>query len=132
MYNEIKTENREYQVLLMLRCFQASSVLDYFSTAMWKSCNHLCDCTLLMHQQVQFLHVFASICIPVSGKLFVTRTSDYNLHFVQGCISVITLLQSSAFCALTKLRPRFKTSFPVCWKHVKLKVIIRYYFICHI
>lgn len=76
-------------------------------------------------------HVFASICVPVSEKN-ICDTSDYNLHFVQGCRLVIKSLQSYAFCALIKLRPIFMIIFPVYLKHVNLKVIILYCFICHI
>ena len=78
--------------------------------------------------------VVLCICINMctSFRKNICDTSDYNLHFVESCRLVITSLQSYAFCALIKLRPSFKIIFPVCWKHVNLKVIILYCFIRHI
>jgi len=132
MYSELKAENRKYQILLMQWCFLDSSVLDQFSLAMWKYCN--CLFIRLYFSNAPTHAVVSCICINMctSFRKNICDTSDYNLHFVEGCGLVITSLQSYAFCALIKLRPSFKIIFPVCWKHVNLKVIILYSFICHI
>lgn len=131
MYSAMKTENRKYQVLLMQRCFLDSSVLDHFSLATWKYCNCLFIGPYSSNAPTHAVVLFICINMCTSCRKNICDTSDYNLHFVEGC-RLINHLQSYAFCALIKLKPSFKIIFPVCWKHVNLKFIILYCFIFHI
>lgn len=103
----MKTENRKYQVLLMQRCFLDSSVLDQFSLAMWKYCNCLFirpySCNAPTHAAV------SCICISMctSFRKNICDTSDYNLHFVEGCRLVMTSPAKLCFLCLDQIKTKF-------------------------